>query len=275
MFRKVLLLFALVIPLVLNAQYWEVGSFLGVSNYNGEFSEDFVKLNETHFTYGGIVRVNFSRIFSLKANIYKGMISGTDQNAEKYYNRRWTRNLSFRSKVFDIGIQPEINLRGYRTGHFTYKSSPYIFAGISLLRFNPQAYYNDSWINLQPLGTEGQYLPQYEDRKYKLTQIVIPFGFGWKYSLTDYVNLGFEASARKTFTDYLDDCSTTYVDEAALKRRNGSIAVALHNRTGEVSAEGYKYDEGDPRGSPDAKDWYYFAGFTISYSFIPRGCMKY
>ena len=275
--KKIILLSILLLPLCLNAQYWEVGVFTGASNYNGDFSERGIKMNETHFAYGGIMRFNMNRHLTIKGNIIKGMISGSDENAKKYYHRQWTRNLSFRSTVLDIGIQPEFNILGYRTNHFTYKSSPYIFAGVSLLRFNPQAYYNEKWTNLQPLGTEGQFLnvPEYQERRYKLTQIVIPIGLGWKYSIGRNLNLGCEFSARKTFTDYLDDVSTNYVDLRDLLYRNGQIAVKLSNRTGEVNDELIEKTMDDSRGSPDAKDWYYFAGITLTYSLLPRGCLGY
>ncbi len=273
--KKIVLSAFLFFPVFLYAQFWEIGAFTGASNYNGDFSESGIKMNETHFAYGGIIRYNINRYLTLKGNIIKGMISGSDENAKKYYHRQWSRNLSFRSTVLDIGIQPEFNILGYRTNHFTYKSSPYIFAGVSLLRFNPQALYNEKWTNLQPLGTEGQYLnvPEYFDRRYKLTQIVIPFGFGWKYSMGKNINIGCEISARKTFTDYLDDVSTNYVDLKDLLYRNGLIAVKLSNRTAEVGDELIEKTEDDPRGSPDAKDWYYFAGFTFTYSLLPRGCL--
>ena len=273
--KKVLFLFCILLPITLSAQFWEVGGFVGSSNYTGDFSESTMMMKETHLAYGGVVRFNISRFLAIKGNIIKGTISGTDANAKKYYHRQWTRNLSFRSPILDISIQPELNLLGFRTNHFTYKSSPYIFVGVSFLRFNPQAYYNDKWVNLQPLGTEGQFLKGYDDRRYKLAQVSIPMGLGWKYSLGRNLNLGFEISARKTFTDYLDDVSANYVDLKDLLYRNGQIAVNLSNRTGEVNDERISKTILDPRGDPEKKDWYYFAGFTITYSLLPVGCLGY
>lgn len=273
--KRFVLITFLCLPFFLKAQYWEAGLFFGASNYNGEFTEQFVKMKQTHFAYGGLVRLNLHRNFALKANLYKGLISGTDADARQFYARRWDRNLSFQSKLLDLGLQAEVNLSGYRTGHHVYKSAPYLFVGVSMLRFNPQAEYNGKLINLQPLGTEGQFLTQYKDRYYSLTQFVIPFGFGWKFSLGKYLNMGFELGARKTFTDYLDDVSNTYVDLGDLERRNGSMAKVLSNRTGEVNDNLIEYDDTKLRGNPDTKDWYYFTGFTLTYSFLPIGCMKY
>ncbi len=262
-------------PIFTYAQFWEVGTFFGGSNYNGEFVENVMVVKETHPTIGGVVRLNLSRQFSLKANFYRGKVSGTDQNAEKYFHRSWDRNLHFRSTIFDIGITPEWNILGYKTGSFKYHSSPYLFAGISLFKMNPQAQYNDEWVNLQPIGTEGQNLNKYEYRKYNLLQFAVPFGFGWKFSVGKNINLGIEASARKTFTDYLDDVSSYYVDPKDLRLRGGEIAVKLANRTGEVNPEPIEYGEDKLRGSPDVDDWYYFLGMTITYSFLPIGCISF
>jgi len=274
--KKWFFFFMIVFPMMLNAQYWEIGGYLGASNYNGEFSEKPIEINQTHIAYGGIVRANLSRHIAIRGSIIKGMISGTDQNAVKYYHRRWTRNLSFRNPIVDITIAPELNILGFRTNHYTYWQSPYIFAGVTVYKMNPQALYDDKWVNLQPLGTEGQFIKGYEDRRYNLTQFAIPFGFGWKFSIGSNINIGIEASARKTFTDYLDDCSASYVDLKGLYYRNGQIAVNLSNRTGEVNNERIdKVPDVDMRGSPESKDWYYFLGVTVSYSLLPRGCIGY
>lgn len=287
MLKRLLLVLLIASSFTAKSQYWEIGAFLGGSNYNGDLSDGTVLLKETHSTIGGIVRLNINRYITLKGNIYYGKISGTDQNADKYYHRKYTRNLEFRSNVLDIGIQPEINILGYRTASYKYHHSPYIFGGISVFKFSPEAHYNGKWIALQPLGTEGQYLPAYEDRFYKLVQYAVPLGIGWKFALggknrlksntsvARYVNIGIEIGARLTFTDYLDDVSNTYVHAGDLLRRNGQIAVNLMNRTGEVNDEPIVYEEGTPRGSPEANDWYYFAGFTITYSFLPVGCMGF
>jgi len=264
------------LPLGLMAQYWDMGIFLGGANYNGDFVDkgSLIVLKETHFAYGALVRYNLTKKISFRGSIYKGYISGSDNNASSNYNKKFTRNLSFRSPVMDIGAKAEYNILPYKTGHFRYKYAPFIFLGVSYLKFNPQAYYNGKWVNLQPLGTEGQGIPLYKDRAYSLSQIVIPFGLGWKQSIGRYINLGFEITAVKTFTDYLDDVSTTYVATADLIKAHGQIAANLSNRTGEVG-ERIEYTDKNMRGNPKNKDWYYFAGFTITYSILGNMCMGY
>jgi len=274
--KSLIILILLSIPIIAKSQYWEFGGNIGASNYNGDFSERYIKVSQTHAAYGLLTRINISRKFAIRLSMTKTMLSGTDSIAKYYYHRRWTRNLSFRSPILDIALVPEFYILGFRTNHFTYKSSPYIFAGVCLFKMNPQAEYNGKWVNLQPLGTEGQYLPGYADRKYTLYQIGIPFGFGWKYSPGKNLNFAIELSARKTFTDYIDDCSNSYVSYRDILYRNGQIAAALSNRTGEVNNERIdKVPDVDMRGSPEADDWYYLIGFTVTYSLLKFGCMGF
>jgi hypothetical protein len=76
--------------------------------------------------------------------------------------------------------------------------------------------------------------------------------------------LAYELSARKTFTDYLDDVSKTYVDQVALGAARGQKAVEMAYRGGEVKDGNTTYPEdGSIRGGSKYKDWYYFMGFTL------------
>ena len=92
----------------------------------------------------------------------------------------------------------------------------------------------------------------------------MPFGIGVKYALNDNINIGFEFSQRKTFTDYLDDVSSFYVDYQKLLAAKGPKAVELAYRgiPGTASSSSYPA-HGEQRGTPSEMDWYYFAGLTI------------
>jgi hypothetical protein len=274
--RKLILVLLIVTPMSIMAQYWDIGIFLGGSNYSGDLVDKggVIYMNETHFARGVFARYNFTQRFSLKGSLYKGAISGSDDNARENYSKKYSRNLSFESSLLDVSAQLEFNLLKFKSGHFKHKYAPYIFLGVGYLKFNPQALYNGKWVNLQPLGTEGQGIALYNDRIYSLSQIVVPFGFGWKQSITRNLNVGLEVSFRKTFTDYLDDVSTTYVDPDDLIRVHGQISADLSNRTGEVG-EYIPYNDKNPRGNPDNNDWYYFAGLTISYSILGSLCLGY
>ena len=266
--RKYLLLFVFFIPLISYSQYWEIGILLGGSNYKGDLVDGIINLKETQPAAGAIIRYNISPWFTLKSNFYYGSISGNDKSSNNADHV--LRNLSFKSSLLDIGIQPEINLTGYKSGHPIYKSSPYIFGGLSLVRFNPKAYYEGSWIALQPQCTEGQGTTKYNDReKYALTQIAVPFGFGWKRAMGRFWNVGIEIGVRATFTDYLDDVSMTYVEADILIAAYGPLSAELSNRSGEI------YDSTKDRGDPTVKDMYMFAGVTLTYSILPNRCYKF
>lgn len=273
MVRKIILIIFLFSSVSGFSQYWEVGAYLGGSNYTGDLVDGLITLKETHPTFGVIGRYNISPWITMKGNVYHGVISGADANSNNDVRKQ--RNLSFKSTILDIGIQPEFNLRGYKSGHPYYKSSPYVFIGISIFRFNPKAEFEGKWYALQPLCTEGQGTTKYNDRqKYALTQVSIPIGFGWKYALNRNWNLGIELSAHKTFTDYLDDVSSTYVERDILQASYGDISAKLSNRTGEVGTF-QSYDATVDRGNSTTKDWYYFAGIFVSYSILPNRCYRF
>ncbi len=79
---------------------------------------------------------------------------------------------------------------------------------------------------------------------YSRIQPVVPFGLGIKYKLTKQWNLEFEFGARKTFFDYIDEVS----DTPTPNKLNPNYGNELDN------------------------DWYYFAGFSISYTFYSVPC---
>lgn len=259
------------LPMAVQAQYFEVGAMLGASNYMGDLSNNSstVYLQETKPAAGVFVRYNTYNWLTLKLGFNYAMIAGTDANSATESIR--SRNLSFRSNLYEFGLSAEFNIPGYQPYAYTQPFSPYLFGGIALTNFNPQAEFNGEWYELQPLGTEGQGIPNY-DNPYSKTVFSIPFGIGFKYAFNDLINIGLEFGARKTFTDYLDDVGGSYADYNALAAGNGELAAALANRTGEyLGTEPVQVPGGTQRGDNTASDWYFIAGLTISYNFMDTG----
>ena len=91
---------------------------------------------------------------------------------------RLDRGLHFRSQIQELSSQIEFNFLPFETGSVLYNWTPFIFGGISLYNFNPQAENsNGQWVDLQPLGTEGQELLLILiEKKYSRTQIALPMG---------------------------------------------------------------------------------------------------
>lgn len=274
--KRLLLLACLLVSIIpmLLSQHLEAGIMLGGANYLGDLSNNSsaIYLKETKFAFGGMLRYNVNDYFTARLSLNLGRVSGADANVNNDQFVR-ERNLSFRSSITEVALTGEFNILGYQPNGLYSPISPYLFVGVALSHFNPKARYQGRWVKLQPLGTEGQGMPGFED-KYSRTTVAIPFGVGLKYALTDKINLGFEIGARPTFTDYLDDVSGAYVSYPELLAGNGELAAALGNRTGELKGgEPVIVETGTQRGDDAKRDWYFLAGITVSYNFLDNGLM--
>jgi opacity protein-like surface antigen len=142
-----------------------------------------------------------------------------DTKGRDEYERR-KRNLSFRSKLTEayaaVEIYPTVMFEEYEG--LEHKLRPYGLVGFGYYHFNPKALYThpdgtQSWVELKPLRLEGQGMAEYAGREeYSLHQTALLMGGGFKYYLKENMYLGFEILHRKTFTDYIDDVSTKYID---------------------------------------------------------------
>jgi hypothetical protein len=108
-----------------------------------------------------------------------------------------------------------------------------------------------------------------EGNKYKNITFSIPFGGGVRYKVNSYIDLGFEMAYRKTFTDYIDDVSTVYKNNASF---SDPVAAALADRTAEGgynvnydTPDGSHWAAGHQRGNPNRKDGYFLFGFKVDY----------
>ncbi len=251
------------LPLIAIAQSApEVGIFAGASVYDGELQQKRISYKQSHPSIGLFFRKEVVPNLFIRAGLTYGHISGDDRYGRDSSVR--LRNLNFESNILDFDLLGEYNFLDIDQYRFT----PYVFAGVALFHFNPYTYDTiNRKVYLQPLSTEGQGVAGYNRKPYSLTQLAIPFGAGMKFALGDNVLLGIEVSLRKTFTDYLDDVSTTYVDQNKLLAARGAEAVELAFRTNELP--GHEKDpypaDGTMRGSPVHNDWYYFTGITFSF----------
>ena len=251
-------------PIFVFSQHFEVGVTAGISTYQGDLNP-----SNSRFTLGTINpmagifgRYNFNDFVTLRLGGTYGILAGDDAKAKKDLQQQ--RNLSFRSNLIEGSIVGEFNILGYQPYNLARPFSPYLFAGVAFFNFNPKAEYQDEWIALQPLGTEGQNLADSEKAPYKKTKFSIPFGIGVKYALSDTWNIGVELGIRKTFTDYIDDVSGRYADETLLLASN-PLSAALANRSSTPQ------EPGNLRGNSEQPDWYTLLGVTISRNFLDNG----
>ena len=256
--RKFLLV-ALLCPIITHAQ-WHVNLFGGFSNYIGDLQSKVYTTEQSHGAFGAGLQYDLNGHFSILGNASYGRIGASDAYSKQADLR--ARNLSFQSRIYEGNFLLEYNLLDLNEHRLT----PYVFGGIALFHFNPYAY--DSLgkkVYLRPLSTEGEGLSQYPNRKlYNLFQFAIPFGGGIKFCITNNVVLAYEIGLRKTFTDYLDDVSTTYVDRATLLAAKGPKAVEMAYRGGELKGGAAYPPAGTIRGGSKHKDWYYLSGVKVS-----------
>ncbi len=221
-------------------------------------------------------RYRLTKESCVKGTLAFGYIRGDDQFSTN--DIRYNRNINFRAPVIELSGQYEFLTSRMREGH-RYKLrgvrgwrhinvESYIFTGFGVSFVNPQGQYLDGrWYNLRPLSTEGQGLV--ETRKpYSRIHVVIPFGVGFKYAISREWSLGLEYGIRKTFSDYLDDTSTTYFDNDEILEEKGEIAAYFADPSLELIPT--QTMAGEQRGDPTDKDAYMFATLTIYYK-IPRG----
>ncbi len=208
-------------------------------------------------------------------------------------NGRYERNLQFRSRITEVSLLAEFHIN-YILRSFLYEDdlniddnppryAPYILAGIGTYSFNPQSQIGNTWVDLQPLSTEGQGFEEYQGQSfleypyrkpYKLTGLNTSFGFGLKYEISNNLNLRGEFLYRILSTDYLDDVSTRYINPNLFqkyftgKQLQNALDLSRNDRTNPGGPTGqFSKIEGGRRGDPTDNDAYFTfnikLGFTL------------
>jgi hypothetical protein len=246
---------------------WEAGGWLGTSYYFGDINTEF---NIDPAFAGGLVgRYNFNERVCLKFSANYGSVSAYDSDSQNSFQQQ--RNLHFRSRILDGTAQLEFNFLPYKHGSRDEFYTPYLFAGLSFFNFEPQAEYEGEWVDLRPLGTEGQF----RGEEYSTLQGALAYGVGFKIDLSYEWSLNFELSARRLFTDYLDDVSTVYPDFDDLEALHGQIAVDLSDPSIPF-AEGVQIGQpGRQRGNSNNNDMYAMLGVGLVYYFGDVRCPPY
>ena len=254
---------------------------------------------------------------TLAASDFSSTESGSDDPSKTF---RYVRNLHFRNRIKEVSGRVVFDLFENQAYYVNRpRTIPYAFIGVAAYYHNPQAKAPETdrlgnplpeageWVDLRPLGTEGQFadLPDtvanHGIKPYSRFQISVPFGLGVRFRLNDVLDFSAEASIRYLFTDYIDDVSNNYVD---LIHLDGELARSLSDRsleatdafTGEdripnpqvlitgserlqTGPGGYANVPGfgseffaNKRGNPDENDFYFVMSFKLTY--ILQGSFK-
>lgn len=222
----------------------------GVSSYYGDLNNP-GDIIDTKLNLNVGIQYFFTNRIAARAELTWFQLSGDD--AESDTNGRTVRNLSFISNNFELTAVGIVNAlpngaKFYQRPYF----NAYGFAGIGILYFNPQAEFNGEKIDLQPLRTEGV--------SYSRSAIVVPIGGGIKAKAGPFFNIAIEGGYRLTFTDYLDDVSTSYIANSSF---TDPVAAALADRRPEIGLP--LQEPGGIRGNPDNDDGYFILNIKLEY----------
>ena len=201
-------------PVAAQQYKYEAGPTLGMTGYLGEGNLGSL-FRHPSFTIGGLFRYNHNSRWAFKGNLNYANIRGNSEQDESWYPDG--ANYSFTSNLIDVGLTAEFNFLNFGRGpaYKKYKFiSPYMVAGVGFV--------------FAICDGSNQ------------ASFTIPIGIGVKYKFKERLNMSFEFTMRKEFSDRIDGLSDL----------NG-IKHSFAKNT----------------------DWYSFAMFTVSYEFGKR-CIK-
>ncbi len=233
----------------------------GTTWYYGDMNDRLLtheKLFRYYFTGGLLYRA--SQHVYIAGSFSAGKVVGADSLAIQDFNLN--RDLHFRNDIWQASLHAEYRILGYQNGK-TRKVTPYLIGGVAYYHYNPIAILNGEEIELQKLGTEGQYIKgDGNPEPYKLYGFAFPLGVGVEFRLSNAFAARIEVTNHFTFADYFDDLSSDYADSSKLAATpNGPLAVEMAS-----NIAGPYPRTGAGRGDPNDNDTYMFAGVKLLYT---------
>lgn len=254
----------------------EVGAWIAGVNYFGDLNTN-LRLNRIGPAGGIGLRYNFNERLCTKLSGNIGQVSAYDKDSPNIYER--ARNLSFKSIVADAGLQFEFNFLPYLHGSKDNGWTPYLFVGLGISYFNPKAKMDGEWYPLRTFGTEGQF----KGEEYYTVAGGWVYGAGFKIDLSYEWSLNIDVSARRLFSDYLDDVSGVYPDAEDVQDLRGDLATRFIDRSSELyqqdpdffTRNNIEHPIGEPgrqRGNSRNNDTYVYFGIGLYYYFGDLKC---
>ena len=261
-------------PLVVDAQSFYkrrrdrsfVASFgTGLGTYFGDLKDpgDYIdtKLN---LEFG--LEYKFASRFGAKAMLTLFRLEGNDDESKDLESGRIQRNLWFRSDNMELTVLGTVQLYEDKQRYYQRRNfNIYGFAGFGILWYSPRATIPETGWDGSPLPDAGKWtaLRQYktEQADYGAFSFVIPVGLGIRYKINPWFNIALDGGYRFTFTDYLDDVSSTYPGISSFS--DDPVAAALSDRRHELDLNARP--EGSIRGNPDKNDGYFLWNVKVEY----------
>ena len=224
----------------LNAQYHEIGAFLGGSNYIGDIGPTrYISPNNSAF--GLLYKWNLTTRYSLRAGINLSKIKSSDYDTGDL--NRFKRGYKFDNTINEGVLGIEFNFIDFNLHNGKPVYTPYTFFGLSYFRFNRIGF-------TPPIKSPINYRDTLNDSQtYYDSNMAIPIILGIKMNPNPLWVIGLEIGVRYTLTDAIDGSTLSY---------DSSI------------------DPKDPTnpefGNIGNNDWYVFTGLTISFTFGDLPC---
>lgn len=224
------------------AQQHEIGLGLGAGTYTGDILR-IIDPNQLGIQGTLFGRRNFDNAWSLRAGFSIARLNGTD-SIRPIDQVAATRNAYFNGTMAEVSARMEFHFMDYMSHKSTSRFSPFGFFGLGYGLF---------------FGQGQSYEGDIQPGNYSLGTVILPFGAGIKYKLKDRILLSFEGGAKATFTDDLDKIGDESIYLPRYRTDPGT-----GNQVLEPTSINF--------GNSSDRDWYYFLGFTISYSFHQIKC---
>ncbi|WP_397447739.1 DUF6089 family protein [Polaribacter sp. R77954] len=178
---------------VLSSQVYEVGMFLGGSNYIGDIgSTNYIYPNQAagalFFKYNKNPKIAYRATYSFLP------IKGNDLEADTDFKKN--RGLRFSNTIHELAVGIEYNFYEYDLSTPGKTWTPYITIDL--------AAYNYNYITAEPRPDQYEY-----DTKNAIT---IPFGMGFKSKLIGNLAFAVETKFRYSLSDDLDYTTETIPD---------------------------------------------------------------
>ena len=287
------ILIILIAPNSTHAQSrFEFGASLSTMQYEGEIGGRFPYIYNDLNNPTSRVRlgagINFgyhlTDYFTFRASLLIGSVQAADQllkpEPDPAVIYKLARNFSFMSSITEVGVVGEfypLPVLFKRYGQNLGRFNPYIIGGINVFRFNPRSLYLDktgvlSWVDLKPLRTEGQGMPiANAPKEYSLTSFSFPIGIGVRFNITENTSIALEWVNRTTSTDYLDDVSGRYIDNAEFDNFFGAGTVLADQAKQKANFQSWLngvhvngFLPTEPRGSLNKfNDYYYTTSIKV------------
>lgn len=259
-----------------------LGDLGGLNKIGTDFSPVDLEIRMTRPAISLAYRYKFIKNINWHSSFNYVVVAGDDKLTNEA--ARNNRNLNFKSNIFELATRLEFSIFTNKVGHHygiaktkgkRLKSRAYEiigFIGVGAFYFNPKGRspVSGAWTKLQPLHTEGQGLPG-GPKQYKRIAVSMPMGVAYRMILSKEWCVGIELNYRKTFTDYIDDVSTSYYDKVALEAAYGSNSVIMGDPSkGLIDGATYLADgKGEQRGDKQ-KDSFMSLQITVGKFFAPK-----